>query len=172
MGTKDKNARMAANHARGKTKKLFLAYYSKELALSHENWLQNLIRLSIRSPHVKIALKTQIKLLSQDELDYIINSPDVFGQTPLDMAMVNRDPELVYLLLYRGADPLQGKYGLSLAHMIPEWRGLHIDETGTLYEQICQNAAQHFLSILAKDPKSNSFPREIIIRILSFSLMK
>ena len=159
------------SEAQAKARKLLLTYFSKEDTLPGENSLQSLIRLSFFYPVIKPALKLKIEFLLPDYFDELVSNFDAFGQTLFDIALVTRNTEIISVLLDRGVDPLQGKYGLELARKVPGWVMKGRSDKKSLYERMCENAAVHYLGILAKKPESANLPRDMMLYILFLALL-
>ena len=157
----------AIKFATAKAAELLATYFSKEEKLPEEKMLHNQIRLGCQNPCMKNPVKCLIKYSSADELEAYINQIDPFGQTPLDIAFINNNPEFISPLLDRGVNPLLGKFGVFRANnsMIINYSGTGENHM-TLHEKICQSAARHYLDILTKESAYMALPKDLMLNIL------
>jgi ankyrin repeat protein len=172
LGATIQNCEVLMNIAMDPAKELFNTFFSRENAREGESVLHSQVRLHTQMPVVKKAIKLLITHYSKDELSLAINQFDIFKQTPLDIAMINNEPELVDLLLDRGANPLLSKYGVFLAQKFREYcLAIPSEFQTTLEDKLYNIAATNYLGMLAKNPQSAILTKELIIRILSMMFL-
>jgi ankyrin repeat protein len=146
---------------------LFTTYFSNEATLFDEKILHNQIRLGCHNPCLINPVTCMIRYSQTDQLEPLINLLDSFGQTPIDIAIINDKPEFINLLLDRGANPLLSKYSIFRAKQFCYYKlGDPREYQMTLDEKIYQSAARHYLNILAKNPSEMHVPKDLMLSII------
>ncbi len=153
------------------SKKLLSTWISKEKTLPEEPELHRIIRIGT-SDDLERTLTNYTKVAPEN----LINQTDVHDQAPLDIAMVTRNEEGVRLLLSRGADPVQCRFGLRLASRIPAWRlPITLKDGGiqtSVYDQIYTVVINKLLHIHKALSQVEEMPPELISCILQLVLDK